>query len=504
MMRSLSGLVIGSLLAISVVATQTPSTHRHLLVVVDGLRPDYVTPAVMPNLSALGRRGVVFTRHHAVYPTVTRVNASTFSTGAYPGTHGLLGNSVFFPSVDATKFLDTADLSQLVAIGKAEGQLLTAQTLGSSLQTAGRRMLVVSSGSAGSAFLNNHTVSGGAILHPQFTMPDSLAEAARSSVPPLPDGAPAAMRDAYAVDLFLKVGIPRIDPTVTVLWLGALDATAHVLGVGTAETIAVLRAVDTQILRIEEGLKNAGLLDSYNIWVTSDHGFSTHTGAPDVSAAIKPFAGALSDGTPRIVSSGGAIYVRDRDATATMAIVSALQRTVGIGAIFTRGLSLGAMDGGVPGTLSFDAIQWDHPRSAQILFSPDWSDAPNAHGVRGSAASAGVAGHGSSSPWDVHNTAIAAGVDIKRGIVVDIPSGSVDFAPTFLKALGLAILPSVQGRPLDEAIINGPAPSAIAVRTFEHISRTPDGRYAVTGNFSRVTLSGREYRYFDGTRVVRK
>ena len=30
---------------------------------------------VMPNLTALGKRGVVFNRHHSVYPTVTRVNA---------------------------------------------------------------------------------------------------------------------------------------------------------------------------------------------------------------------------------------------------------------------------------------------------------------------------------------------------------------------------------------------------------------------------------------------
>jgi len=36
---------------------------------------DYVTEAVMPNLVALGKRGVVFTKHHSVYPTVTRVNA---------------------------------------------------------------------------------------------------------------------------------------------------------------------------------------------------------------------------------------------------------------------------------------------------------------------------------------------------------------------------------------------------------------------------------------------
>src|SRR5947208_2454315 len=68
--------------------------RRHLLIVVDGLRPDYVSADVMPNLTALAGRGVVFGRHHSVYPTVTRVNASSFSTGAYPERHGLLGNTV--------------------------------------------------------------------------------------------------------------------------------------------------------------------------------------------------------------------------------------------------------------------------------------------------------------------------------------------------------------------------------------------------------------------------
>ena len=87
--------------------TSTAPPRRHLLIVVDGLRPDYVTADVMPNLTALGKRGVVFTRHHSVYPTVTRVNASSISTGAYPDTHGLMGNSVFFPKVDPAKFLDT-------------------------------------------------------------------------------------------------------------------------------------------------------------------------------------------------------------------------------------------------------------------------------------------------------------------------------------------------------------------------------------------------------------
>ena len=99
----------------------------------------------MPHLTALGRRGVVFTRHHAVYPTVTRVNASSISTGTYPGRHGLMGNSVFFPRVDALRFLDTADRLVLSRIAAAEGRLLTAPTLGEVLQAAGHRMLVASS-----------------------------------------------------------------------------------------------------------------------------------------------------------------------------------------------------------------------------------------------------------------------------------------------------------------------------------------------------------------------
>ena len=39
-----------------------------------------------------------------------------------------------------------------------------------------------------------------------------------------------------------------------------------------------------EIGRIEAAFKNAGLSERYNIWVTSDHGFSTYTGGVDVAA----------------------------------------------------------------------------------------------------------------------------------------------------------------------------------------------------------------------------
>lgn len=477
--------------------------RRHLLIVVDGLRPDYVTQEVMPNLTALGERGVVFKRHHAVYPTVTRVNASSISTGAYPETHGLMGNSVFFPAVEPTRFLDTSSRENLLRIAEAEGTLLTAETLGEALQRAGRKMLVVSSGSSGSAFLNNHTVSGGAILHYQYALPEQMIGAMKTVGPAPTEADPPAARDRYAVDAFLKVGLPQIDPSVTVMWLSGLDSTAHDNGVGAPATIQMLRQVDKEIDRVQDGLRAAGLLESYNIWVTSDHGFSTHTGAVDLDLLLKPFASSRPDGTPRIVTSGGAIYLADDDQATVSAIVSVLQRTTGVGAIFTRAAQPGLLDGHVAGTLSFDAARWDHERSAQILFSPDWTDAPNAYGIRGTTASGGTAGHGSSSPRDIHNTLIAAGPDLERGITIDVPSANVDFAPTFLKLLGIRAPSSMQGRSLDEALAGGAPDDASTVRTTEHSARTEDGTYQVTGMFSYVSTGGRVYRYLDRTNVVR-
>jgi predicted AlkP superfamily pyrophosphatase or phosphodiesterase len=497
-------IVASILLPLSLVACSSAPPRRHLLIVVDGLRPDYVTADVMPNLTALGKRGVVFSRHHAVYPTVTRVNASSISTGAYPEKHGLLGNTVFFPRVDATKFLDTSDRDNLLKVADAEGRLLTAPTLGESLQAAGRKMLVVSSGSSGSSFLNNHTVSGGAILHYQYTLPAALGEDMKAIGPPPAEGAPPGALDRYAVDAFLKIGLLRVDPSVTVMWLSDLDSTAHEKGVGAPVTVAVLRQVDGEIKRIEDGLKAAGLFDSYDIWVTSDHGFSTHTGSIDLNTLLKPFARSLPDGSPRVVTSGGAIYVRDGEAGAVSAIVTTLQKTVGVGAIFTRAPQPGSLDGGLPGTLSFDAISWNHDRSAQILFSPDWTDAANEYGMRGTAASNGTAGHGSSSPWDVHNTLIAAGPDLKRGVTIEAPSANIDFAPTFLRLLNIARPSSMQGRSLEEALVDGTAPDADAAWTTEHTASTPDGTYAVTATFSSIRTGGREFRYFDGAKVVRK
>ena len=81
--------------------------------------------------------------------------------------------------------------------------------------------------------------------------------------------------------------------------------------------------------------------------------------------------------------AGHAIYDRTGSPERVRRIVEALQAQTGVGALFTAPASPGDLRGSVPGTLSFDAARWGHPRAGAILISPDWSDDKNELGWPG-------------------------------------------------------------------------------------------------------------------------
>jgi hypothetical protein len=479
-------------------AAQSP--HAQLLLVIDGLRPDYVTAEIMPRLYALGQRGVLFEENHSVFPTVTRVNSSSISTGAYPESHGLLGNTIYSEKAFPTRGINTAEYEQLEAFLKAEGRLLTAPTLGEALQHAGKRFDVFSAGSSGSAMLLNHPLHNGTVINPDYIQPASLKERVVSALGPGPaEAVPNNARTKWAVDAYLTFGLGDFKSDVAAIWFGDPDATAHQKGVGTAITKQALGLVDEQIGRIEDTLRSRGLLDRTNIIVTSDHGFSTQTGELKLAQLVAPFARPMADGTPDIVVTEGAINIRGaKDPQRVAAIVAALQRRPEVGAIFTRSAMPGAPEGGVPGTLSLSVARGDHPRAADILVSANWTADVNDAGFPGKTTQGGVAGHGTSSRYDVHNTLIAVGPDFREHTRSRVPTSNIDIAPTLLKLLGLEQLPSMVGRPIDEAFRTGPAPASVTV-TGRHVRSTRANGYEVSAQIS--TAAGHDY--LDFTEVTR-
>src|SRR4030088_2517898 len=85
---------VAALLSLGPIAVAaTPGQDRHVVVVVwDGMRPDFVSEQNTPVLWKLAQSGVTFRNHHSVYPSATIVNGTAINTGAYPNRSGILAN----------------------------------------------------------------------------------------------------------------------------------------------------------------------------------------------------------------------------------------------------------------------------------------------------------------------------------------------------------------------------------------------------------------------------
>src|SRR5215471_1954113 len=80
---------------------------RHVVIVVwDGMRPDFVSEQNTPALWKLAQAGVLFRNHHSVYPSATIVNGTAINTGAYPDHSGILANHDYQSVINGTKSID--------------------------------------------------------------------------------------------------------------------------------------------------------------------------------------------------------------------------------------------------------------------------------------------------------------------------------------------------------------------------------------------------------------
>lgn len=134
-----------------------PSETKVLIVVFDALRPEFVRPDLMPNLSAFAAGGVRFENSRSTFPTETRVNQTAVLTGCYPEKHGIVGNKFPDAAIHPGRVIDTGINDQIAeAFAIARGGFINMPTLGEWLATGGRRFAALSAGTPGGGHLINH------------------------------------------------------------------------------------------------------------------------------------------------------------------------------------------------------------------------------------------------------------------------------------------------------------------------------------------------------------
>jgi len=479
-----------------------PARRLVLVLVVDGLRPDSITAEDTPTLFRLRAEGVDLVNSHAVFPTVTRVNAAAIATGTQPGTNGLVGNQMFVPAVDERRAFDTGNHRNFLALDRVTGgRVLQAPTLAERLHARGLRLAGVSSGSTGSAFLlNPRSIAGvGALvngyLEPGQTVayPAPVSEAVLARFGPAPAKAPGGARFDAAVSWTQRVlreyVLPELAPDVVINWLTEPDHSQHHVGVGSPAAREALRNDDREIAQVLAGLDAART----SVLVVSDHGFTTNTAGVDVAGAlIEAKLKAARDSSDVILASSGqavALHVEGRDAERIARLARFIRSQDWGGVVF----SAEAVEGAFPMELINVAPR---DRGPDLLFTFPWTSRRSAFGVPGTDlanVSAGgapyVSDHGSMSPWNVRNTFLAWGAGVKKGIIGRAPAGNVDVTPTVLALLGLEGEAGLDGRVVAEALDGGPDPEAVAVETRVHTAAA--GGYRAALQIS--TVDGRRY-----------
>jgi arylsulfatase A-like enzyme len=475
------------------------------------LRPDFVSAQYTPVLHELAKRGTFFKSQHSSYVTSTEVNGTALATGVYPDHSGVLANTQYRPELSwlnsfGTESLDTIRRCDLLS----GGHYLAVPTLAEILQGAG--IPTITAGAKSVVLLHDRAPrrtipaqGDSVLLFRGRTLPRSVLRSlvAIPEIGPFPGEAAKPDSTAARVLDWIKTGRDKtltwlngkpktpslsrlVDawttraliyglwedavPKYTLLWLSEPDASQHETGPGSPNAEVGLEQCDRNLALIIQALKDKGVLEHTDLFVVSDHGFSTIDCGPDLIKSLKRaqfIAGKEFDnpeaGDVMVVSLGGStsFYVFDHDEPTIRRLVEFLQGTDFAGVIFSS----------IPveGTFPLSRVHLDAGRNApDVLVSMRWSSDRNDWGTPGLVAAAdghrGTGTHSSLSRFDLRGTLIAAGPDFKTGFVSDLPSGNVDIAPTVLAILGVPQPTPMDGRVLSEAL----AGSALAPSKPEH------------------------------------
>jgi len=439
------------------------SDIRHVVVVVwDGMRPDFVTEEYTPTLWKLAKDGVTFRNHHAVYPSATNVNGTAIATGVYPNHSGLIANHEFRPRIDNRKPIDVED-PRVVRKGDelSSGKYLAVPTIAELVQQSGGRTVIAASKTVGllhdrqvdpASAKHGITISAGTVLPPDALGPILAA------VGPFPKA--HSTQDNWTTkaltDVLWKDGVPAF----SLLWLGEPDLTQHEAAPGAEPAIRAIKSSDNNLAAVISALDRQHARETSDVFVVSDHGFSTIERAVNLQKILRDggfnvateFKSEPKAGNIMMVGGGGSVlfYVVQHDAAITRRLVEFLQKSDFAGVIFTKEK--------LEGTFTLDEGKIDSAEAPDVALAFRWNENKNRFGTPGMIdadwqRAAGKGTHATLSRFDMHNTFIVAGPDFQRGRTDDLPTGNVDLAPTILRILAIGRPQPIDGRVLSEAMV---------------------------------------------------
>jgi arylsulfatase A-like enzyme len=446
--------------------TEPARGDRHVVVLVwDGMRPDFVSERNTPALWKLAQEGVTFQHHHSVYPTATNVNGAAIATGVYPNRNSLLANREFRPAIDAWKAFENAEDP---VIKKADqvtgGRYIATPTIAEIVRAAGRTTAIV--GAKAVAFVHdrhaewNFAAPKNYVKFAAAPMPAALHEETERLLGPFPTNAETNVpRDTYATRVLTEIMWRDALPAFSLLWLSDPDFTQHDTAPGSEPSLAAVRSSDRNLALVLEALDKKKARETTDIFVVSDHGFSTIERAIDFPAELRKAgfdATAAFRATPKrgqimVVGNGGTIlfYVIGHDRDVAARLVEWLQRSDFAGVVFAHEK--------LEGTFPLETVRANTADAPDVMVALRWNKNPNRFGVPGqiitdSARGAGEGSHATLSEFDVHNTLIVAGPDFRERLATTLPSGNVDIAPTVLRILGIEPPQKFDGRVLIEGM----------------------------------------------------
>ncbi len=213
-----------------------------LLISIDGLHPDQVTPHTMPVLHGLGERGVRARWMNPSYPTLTFPNHYTLVTGLRPDHHGIVDNTMWDDKLG--RFV-SSDRKAVEASGWWGGEPIWSLAGKAGLRTAAM------------FWVGSEASIGG-------RQPDEWHRFSKD----------------FSIGQRLQTVLGWFDPPaeqwprIATLYFEHVDVTGHSFGPGSVEQLAAASEVDTALGDLFAGLQARGLGDRINLIVVSDHGMA--------------------------------------------------------------------------------------------------------------------------------------------------------------------------------------------------------------------------------------